>query len=1278
MIRDVLGLQAPQTPDREATVPVRFPKAIPTSVEAERDNDARIVAFEPDGLDLAQLELIRPALPLAEFARSARSGGDRDDIVSVFGPTESALIAGSWVSYSIAEEHLGGGIQLTLNDSEGVLPGTSGSPVFDRYRRLMGLLRGGVGSSHGIRVMIPIDEIHRCFGRSAEIPTPSWLLQSSGYLLPTWSILDKLRRNGFCPAYRPREDEAERLSVGEHLINTEVALCKRWNPHYVPLLARDMRTSTDRNDSNMEIRLGRMELIRQVRAAVREVVSPVIGGDHADARLSQTNHRSRLVRNLTNRLIRSSAPIALLGDPGSGKTITLCRVGLELIARERRTQFPTLVIYARLGSFNPGPGANSESVWEFLGERVPDSLAYRLRDLAWAQRLVILFDGIDEMPRGFRDDSGRTVNVYGTYIFALSDFAKRATAYGARTLFSCRINDFTADFRHNQLVILAFRRNQILQYLRNHLRGQLPIRLENRDEPLSERVIAERIVKSQLSIDGTNPQSLYLLCVYLQDKQRWPESRAELLEHFFRYRHAIEAKDRDGFPDVDSCFPLCAKLAYWITQLDIGSDVPYDAAVRFLAADGGRDEDQVEELIDAGVRCGVLYVNTEDEPQKLRFEHHRYQEYFTALHLRDLERSGAQSMDWAPLFDSPRWQETLRILLSQGEQTAAVQQLHQILEQVAPRVRALASGQRMLGEPEHEEATGTAEEKPEQIAAADVSNDEKNALADAANAEKKPQTEKPHAEKPKAKKPDPLLKEDERLLAERVEFAASLVASARKPSGDLEKLAALSSALVRDLLEVGNPVTQMRMLRAFANLPDVDLAALRPARNSNFGFIAAQAMAVRAQARPGRSIGQATVAADLADDLASGALGPRMGAYWRIMRDDLHVRRWWLWFLAAFCEFAWLAIQAMIVIIVYQRARESELQRFAGTWVFSGLLLLTIGGFALMRKDRDIRRHLMLIIGCVAIALLILAELALRGEFLKFLAHLLFLIPLAVAIITVGAVASHALAVSCFSLASGLAWRDWPSARRVLQQEVADFAGPNLVGGAVAIIVCFVVYNLVPIFQFVKQYAWLVPWVMTVFGAIWAVAAAIAFCSFIWNEYCEIVKRRARWPIVALLWKLMIWIVTTGLPGALFVGGVLLVWFLLMNYVIAPLLNWIATWIGAAGNMIVVAIGWIIVASICCALLVITWKLLPRWSYAQFWRGEIETRDAWLLRLASGNANLQAQLLNSTIPAQLGMDANEFLKLLEQVEERKLLQPEVLETYWLRRIAVEDSARQNR
>lgn len=375
-----------------------------------------------------------------------------------------------------------------------------------------------------------------------------------------------------------------------------------------------------------------------IQQLIKEVVGVSSGGDAASAQISALSKRSKRVRSLVKRLKHTEMPLIVLGDPGSGKTITLKQVAIELSLLNSRKVFPSLCVFVSLGSWKPVDKPIIRDVEAFVSRTVGEELAPILHELAKRERLIIIFDGLDEMSR---------LN-YNEHTEALSHYAERYKGQ-IKTLFSCRIADFSPKFRHTRLVLLPFTRSHIISYLiRQFDKGKL----ELVEESISAKELGKRLSSKKLPIQPQNPFSLWLLSLYIREKQYIPDTRTELLSFFFEHQYERKLSnfkvDNENLPSREQLFLDWGQLALLISKRNLGTDI----GIHEVRAVFGHRTDMI---VEAGRICGVLQQTLDYDPPLLRFDHHRAQEYFTA---HGIVQSN-QDVNWAELLKIPRWQETL-------------------------------------------------------------------------------------------------------------------------------------------------------------------------------------------------------------------------------------------------------------------------------------------------------------------------------------------------------------------------------------------------------------------------------------------------------------------------------------------------------------------------------------------------------------------------------------------------------------------------------------------
>lgn len=423
--------------------------------------------------------------------------------------------------------------------------------------------------------------------------------------------------------------------------------------------------------------------VRPIYGVLRRMLATDRGGDAVGAQVADVSQRSRPVRNVLRLLLRSSEPLVLLGDPGSGKTMTMQQAAIALAASELRRVFPVVTVYVRLSEFLVSGDPEPEHVMAYIRRAVPPGLRPLLEGLDHAGRLVILLDGMDEMGR----------KRYGEHTRALSLFAGQRRGL-TKTLFSCRVTDFSPEFVHRRLVLLPFDRPHIREYLRRYLPGGVIID----GQPWNLRALAQRLSQGNLTIDTRNPFNLWLLCLYLHDKRRWPASRTALLDYYCRqsYERCRVQEKVVTLPEAPKALRTWARLAYLIMMENKGAAIPVDSLWRGEPA----MEQEIRALVRAGKRSGILAESLADREHQVRFAHHQFQEFFAALYIQDQ----SPAIDWLSRLDAPRWQETMLNLVQLGGADEAVATLaSSIKEQVdalrgAPAAALPAAKQRRLAD----------------------------------------------------------------------------------------------------------------------------------------------------------------------------------------------------------------------------------------------------------------------------------------------------------------------------------------------------------------------------------------------------------------------------------------------------------------------------------------------------------------------------------------------------------------------------------------------------
>jgi NACHT domain len=630
---------------------------------------------------------------------------------------------------------------------------------------------------------------------------------------------------------------------------------------YLPLIAKNVPPTALVDEASA---LSTMMPISQL---IRQIAGTAQGGDAASAQIAAVNRKSRVVRNLLRTLLHSFEPLLLLGDPGTGKTMTLQQVVLSLAESEGRRVFPLVPVYVRLGEFHVAGPVGQRQVLDYVSRSVHNtSIQRRLHSLDHAKRLVILFDGIDEMSR----------DRYNEHTEALSLFAG-ARQGRVKTLFSCRITDFSPKFVHRRLVLLPFSREQIKEYLRKYLQA-FPVTIDGK--PWSVGQLAKYLARGGLPMDATNPFVLWLLCFHLLRTKTWPGSRVDLLrfyiEETYRRKSAELSREQSPFPAPALALSAWARFGYAITERNRGATIP----LRDLIAITSPGED-VPALARLGALCGVLSESANELGPCIRFEHHRFQEYFTALHLSQV----SPEIHWLDKLDAPRWQETMLNLVLMGGADEGVEQLVQSIDTLA-------------GAFENAKAPDSTRISIERVL-------EKASESKVAESGAPPELDA------------------EIILSDRVELASRIVRQCGhgRPSIRTDIGPTIKYAISR-LAERGNPITQVKMIRACQNLPDVDLVgALRAPLASSINWVRNEALVLIAEGRSSAGALGSDLATEIGYDLADGLFPARIPTYLKAAHASSRRDLWQSLAIGLTCQAALTTLLFALVAVVYFVAR---------------------------------------------------------------------------------------------------------------------------------------------------------------------------------------------------------------------------------------------------------------------------------------------------------------------------------------------------------------------
>ncbi|HEX9991242.1 MAG TPA: NACHT domain-containing protein [Chloroflexia bacterium] len=625
---------------------------------------------------------------------------------------------------------------------------------------------------------------------------------------------------------------------------------------YIPLNAEIIPKIREGLDPNPE----ENAFVNPIPGTVLHITGRAQGGDSVSARISVVNRKTRRVHNIFRHIDTTKVPLILLGEPGGGKTMTLQQAAMMLAGKELHYVFPLVPIYVRLGEFHVDAGreVGMKDVEDYVKRWLASEPAIRDRFDALLEegRLVIFFDGMDEMSR----------ERYSDHTKALSEFAGHLKGMGSKTLFSCRITDFSPQFTHERLVLLPFDRHQVRDYLSRYI-GPFPIVIADdaRQKEWTLKELTKYMLRGDLPIEADNPFVLWLLSWYLQGKKHWPTSRIDLLDYHCEYNYKRKSAENSDstrtLPEMEDAFREWGRFAYLITERNQGS------VIATTELEAGHDKEVVQAMIRAGKTCGILAESHDTQVSKVRFEHHRFQEYFTAHHINGTHKR----LRWLDKLDAPRWQETMINLILMGGAGSAMS---------SKVTQALANSISVLLEACKAEFAAIERRKEEY----------KRRVLERLQARMSSESEnhEPESTDNEAKKLEIALSDkNETVLADRVELTSRILHQCASVGLVRDALMPPFQEAVSFLATYGNPITQVKMMEACQNVKEIDfIEALKKPLNSPINWVRDQALILISANRGGARATRTNLATEIGYDLANGSFPHRFSAYWKAISSS--------------------------------------------------------------------------------------------------------------------------------------------------------------------------------------------------------------------------------------------------------------------------------------------------------------------------------------------------------------------------------------------------------
>ena len=394
--------------------------------------------------------------------------------------------------------------------------------------------------------------------------------------------------------------------------------------------------------------------------------------------------------------IRQYGRVALIGDPGAGKTTTLERLAYELATTVAEDENAPLPLFVRLGGFN---GATVSDFEGYLGEQFGELLT--LRDY-YPARVFILLDGLNEMQPG----GGAVVNNWlRAHPTTPAIVSCRKLDYVGLKLDLQRIDVLPLDVRRIRLFIGNYLEDAERERLFWALSGVATVEawewyqhMSEQNEPANfeafwfgsdepdysfdpeqRHLLAVRAaLHDQAALPGmlgvvSNPFLLFIIVNLFTRTGQPPPNRGQLFEQFvallMEKRGKSAAMTRPPWTAESIQRQALAALAYRMQAEKLGTII-----------DGALALQIVQEAVGAQVSADhVLYLAASasliERRTTVRFVHQLLQEYFAAYEMAEDLHRGVPASKYFPgerWWELTGWEETVLLLAGMSSSATAL------------------------------------------------------------------------------------------------------------------------------------------------------------------------------------------------------------------------------------------------------------------------------------------------------------------------------------------------------------------------------------------------------------------------------------------------------------------------------------------------------------------------------------------------------------------------------------------------------------------------------
>ena len=355
----------------------------------------------------------------------------------------------------------------------------------------------------------------------------------------------------------------------------------------------------------------------------------------------------------------------VIGDPGSGKTVSLRHLFLQMakMCISSKNKDAVVPIYLNLKHLDVEPDeVDAGRIHDWVIEQLradQDRTIHEFLDRNFEEMLkngafFFLFDSFDEIPAVM--DAQEEQKIVHQYAEALDRFLH--SQHQCRGLVSSRPYRAPKIFMGQRMTIRPLSNKRIKKAFYKYMVQE--------ERALADQLWQELVQnRDDMLYIAQNPFYLGLLARYAKENQKLPDRHYDLFEHFVKTRaHTDEERLRHLGLTPSELVERASILAFAMTQtphigLEVDVDHVREVTISFNETSGW-DPNMVEPLLTALAYSKLGRISQEEpgNPGDFSFVHRRFHEYFCARYLK-------QNPNIAPFENfaaDDRWREILVLL----------------------------------------------------------------------------------------------------------------------------------------------------------------------------------------------------------------------------------------------------------------------------------------------------------------------------------------------------------------------------------------------------------------------------------------------------------------------------------------------------------------------------------------------------------------------------------------------------------------------------------------